>query len=196
MLALDQRLGVLCLGVFVGFLLGFGLTRSKPTLRAALTVVGAALGGAPVAFLTTVQYRWLYPIGLLTGLIWVRIANIRIAADTRSHTYNLHAHTRLAAWVDVALIILVSVAVIYAVIAPPGQVIEQHGELQLTGTGEYEVFYPQPFVSAPALTFPSGADKPQEFWVVEQRANGFKVAARGTVIVGTIIKWSAKGQPK
>jgi hypothetical protein len=64
---LSDRLGVLCLGSFVGFLLGLGLLRSTPSLRAALTVVGAALGGIPVAFLAGTGQKWLYPLGYLPG---------------------------------------------------------------------------------------------------------------------------------
>jgi len=61
----EERLGVIALGSFVGVLLAIGLLRSGPTLKTVLTVIGAALGGAPVLFLSGTAEKWLYPIALL-----------------------------------------------------------------------------------------------------------------------------------
>ena len=63
----EERLGVVALGSFVGVLLAVGLLRSGPTLKAVLTVIGAALGGAPVLFLSGTTEKWLYPIALLVA---------------------------------------------------------------------------------------------------------------------------------
>ena len=41
--------GVLFLGIFVGVVLGIGLVNSKGNLKAAITVIGAALGGGASA---------------------------------------------------------------------------------------------------------------------------------------------------
>ncbi|HVT59473.1 MAG TPA: hypothetical protein VHR45_13860 [Thermoanaerobaculia bacterium] len=48
--------------------LGFGLMRSGLTLKAVLTVMSAALGGAPVLFMSGTRAKWMFPLGLLTGL--------------------------------------------------------------------------------------------------------------------------------
>ena len=73
-----ERIGITALGLFVGFLLGLGLFSAKPTLKAALTVLGAALGGAPVAFLAHTELRWIYPVGLLIGFVCARVVQRRI----------------------------------------------------------------------------------------------------------------------
>lgn len=66
-----EYVGVLSLGLFVGVLLVFGLFSSGNTLSQALTVVGTALGGAPVVFLSGTNQKWLYPIGLIFGFFLV-----------------------------------------------------------------------------------------------------------------------------
>jgi len=62
--------GILALGLFVGGVLGWGLVNAKGSLKAGLTVLGAALGGGPVLFMAASgDARWSYPIGLILGLL-------------------------------------------------------------------------------------------------------------------------------
>jgi hypothetical protein len=79
----ELKVGVLVLGGFVGFLLGLGLFRSKNvTLKGVITIVGAALGGAPVLFMNGVgRDKWMYPIGLVIGLVWNRMFEARSASQ-------------------------------------------------------------------------------------------------------------------
>jgi hypothetical protein len=195
---LPDRLGVLCLGSFVGFLLGFGLMKSNPSLRAALTVVGAALGGAPVAFLAGTEQKWLYPVGLLTGLLWVRVAGARVSKVAAPQPEHQSARDGLLlAWLDIVVIVVITGAVLlYTVVLPPQPTLEQTGEIRVTHSGDYEVFYPQPYVSTPSLSFPFGGSNTDDFRVIEQRADGFKMSVGGAIISGSLITWKATGKPK
>ena len=72
--------GVLALGGFIGFILGFALLAvlKNVTVKAAIAVVGCALGTAPLAFMTDLgPERWMYPIGLVLGLLIVRMYRAR-----------------------------------------------------------------------------------------------------------------------
>jgi hypothetical protein len=101
-------LGVLFLGMFVGFILGMTLFSSNSlTLKIASSVVSAALAGAPVAFMSGLTFeRWMYPIGLVLGLAWVRMFSIRTQKASRS------SQTRLFAWLDMLAIIGATLVVI------------------------------------------------------------------------------------
>jgi hypothetical protein len=81
-------LGVLFLGGFVGFILGLALSFSKKlTYKAVAAVLGAALGGAPLAFMGNLAYeRWMYPVGLVLGLISIRLLTAR-----KDLLYAIHA---------------------------------------------------------------------------------------------------------
>ena len=59
----EQKFGVISFCIFVGFLLGLGLFRSKNlTLKGVITVVGAALGGGPMLFMKGIgPEKWMYP---------------------------------------------------------------------------------------------------------------------------------------
>lgn len=60
--------GILLLGIFVGSILGFGLA------KAAITVLGSALGGGPILFVNGVgAEKWTYPVGLVLGLLVIRL---------------------------------------------------------------------------------------------------------------------------
>ena len=70
---MTELVGIISLGVFVGLLLGLGLAHSKPTAQVVLTLLGAALGGAPIAFMSSAARKWFYPVGLLVGLLSARL---------------------------------------------------------------------------------------------------------------------------
>lgn len=64
------ELGILALGLFIGGILGWGLVKANGSLKAGLTVLGAALGTGPVLFMGQVgNARWSYPLGLIFGLL-------------------------------------------------------------------------------------------------------------------------------
>jgi hypothetical protein len=111
------ELGVITLGVFVGWLLGVGLKNSSQTLKAVLTVLGAALGGGPILFMKGIgPEKWMYPIGLLLGLLWVRLSGARIEIVQKRSGRNKVAHAQgWFAWVDLILISAVTLgALVYA----------------------------------------------------------------------------------
>ena len=113
-------IGVLALGVFIGFLLGFALLQSKPSVKAAITVVGAALGGGPVLFMKEAgTAKWFYPIGLLVGLFTVRAGGARAAIGLKFANPNpknkIHGYF---AWLDLfAMALLIGAAFVYAAVA-------------------------------------------------------------------------------
>ena len=106
------KLGVLYLGLFVGVLLGFGLSKSGQTLKAVLTAIGAALGGGPVLFMKDIgTEKWIYPLGLVIGLIWPRIITARdqIAEASRRSSGEQRVHGWFA-WIDLIVIAGVTIA--------------------------------------------------------------------------------------
>jgi hypothetical protein len=109
--------GLLSLGLFVGFLLGFGLWKSGPTLKAVLTVLGAALGGAPVVFMRGTSDKWMYPIGLLIGLMFIRVIGARDAiARSASQPTKAGKIHGLFAWIDLLVIAIITIgAAVYAI---------------------------------------------------------------------------------
>jgi hypothetical protein len=100
-------LGVLFLGGFVGFILGgtLRLTNVIP-VKVAVSILGAALGGVPVAFMSGLTYqKWMYPIGLVFGLLWIRVVYARYEKQGRSRVLIL-------AWIDVIAIISATLVVV------------------------------------------------------------------------------------
>lgn len=99
--------GILFLGIFVGAILGYGLVRTGGNLKAALTVLGAALGSGPILFISEVQdARWTYPVGLVLGMLLLRVVQARAEiADARKKKTH-----KVFAWIDIAIIIAVTLA--------------------------------------------------------------------------------------
>lgn len=111
----EQKFGILALGGFVGWLLGLALSHSKATLKAVITALGAALGGAPVAFMRGVSDKWMYPVGLIVGLLWIRLGSARSEIVESSGSSRKVKRKRLFAWLDVIVILVVTVlCTIYA----------------------------------------------------------------------------------
>jgi predicted acylesterase/phospholipase RssA len=70
-------------------------------------------------------------------------------------------------------------------------VLVQTGEMTgVNGTGEYEVFYPQPYASPPELTW---NHEPNGFKITEQRSNGFIIYIHSYMPLSKPPKWTAKG---
>lgn len=117
----EPKLGVLALGGFVGWLLGFGLANSRRGLRAAITVLGAALGGGPVLFMADAgDAKWWYPVGLLLGLLATRAMEARVAIARK---YGRPSKEEVVhgwfAWLDLLVIFgSISAALIYVLISP------------------------------------------------------------------------------
>lgn len=72
-------LGVFFLGGFVGFLLSLAINFSlNVNLKVISALIGAALGGAPVLFMQGLGFeKWMYPIGLVIGFLWIRVVRAR-----------------------------------------------------------------------------------------------------------------------
>jgi hypothetical protein len=99
----------------------------------------------------------------------------------------------LFAWADLVLVPAVSALVLwYAVILPEVPLLAQSGSVEVGETGQYEVFYPHRYVSAPHLIVRSKGYA--DFEIVEQRADGFRVRVRGTSS-GSALEWQTGGQP-
>jgi hypothetical protein len=103
-------LGVLATGIFVGVVLSQLLFNLKPNVKSALTLLGAALGGVPIAFLGDASSTWAYPVGLLIGLFYIRIYSARSALVNPSDSM-----TSFFAWID--LIVIAAVALLAFVYA-------------------------------------------------------------------------------
>lgn len=103
----ESALGSLSLGTFVGFVLGYGLILGrKPQIRGAVTIVGCALGGAPLYLLRASNDLWMYPVGLLLGLLVMRVMSARqhLSATPVRRSSASSNIGRLFAWLDIALI--------------------------------------------------------------------------------------------
>jgi hypothetical protein len=112
-------LGPLSLGVFVGFILGFGLIKTNPNVKAALGVVGSALGGGPIFFIEGLGLaRWWYPIGLLLGIAWLRVPNaIKVLAEHRSNPSKARSVHAKWACLEIAGILAVSFGLVVCAIS-------------------------------------------------------------------------------
>src|SRR5205823_4074833 len=116
----------------------------QPTLRAVLTVLGAALGGVPVAFIAASEHRWLYPVGLLMGFLWVRAVSIWKTIAEPAHSPERPRRTSPTVIFELTFVFsLTCLAAIYVFITPQSRFSEQAGEIRTTGSGIYEVFYAQ-----------------------------------------------------
>jgi fermentation-respiration switch protein FrsA (DUF1100 family) len=93
----------------VGGVLGFGLAKSGGNLKTAITVVGAALGGAPVLFIEGVgQAKWAYPVGLVLGLLILRLQSIRLILESG----RTGSSRKRSAWIEIVVIVGFSIAII------------------------------------------------------------------------------------
>ena len=100
-------LGVLFLGGFVGLIVGFVIkSTDKVGLKIAASVISAALAGTPVAFMKGLTFeRWMYPIGLVLGLAWIRIISMRgnLNPNSKAHFFD---------WVDMIAIVGSTIVII------------------------------------------------------------------------------------
>jgi polyferredoxin len=118
-------LSILALGWFVGFLIERGLQNSGPTMRAAITALGAALGSGPVLFLSGLPeghefVRWIYPIGLVLGVAWPRVSRARHEiTEAKRRPSKSQKLSRRFAWLDTIVIVAATLAaMIYAALKP------------------------------------------------------------------------------
>ena len=186
-------MGVFGLGLFVGYLIAIGLKQSKPTLRAVLTVLGASLGGVPVAFLAGAGSKWIYPIGLLAGLLFFRITFLWASISSKKSRAASESTTgRSGALFEVGGIgALVFIMVTVALLLPDKSVVTERGQLTASyDVSRYSIYYPTPFEGSPQLVI-SGAD----YELSEQRADGF-VLRLISYSVGNPITWQASGVQK
>jgi hypothetical protein len=111
-------LATLCVGFYVGIALNFGGAFVKPSLIAAVTIIGAALGGVPIAFLGSASAQWGYPVGLLVGLgVGLIPLSRNMIADRRKHKGKPEDRVLgVFAWFDLVGVVLAAVlAVVCAV---------------------------------------------------------------------------------
>jgi phosphotransferase system glucose/maltose/N-acetylglucosamine-specific IIC component len=76
-----EALGILALGVFLGYMAWYFATRVTDSwMDSFAAVAGVLFGGVVLAFLggTSSDSRWWYPIGLVIG--WVIYVVLRVAA--------------------------------------------------------------------------------------------------------------------
>ena len=99
-------LGVFFLGCFFGFLTSLAVDfASNVKLKVISAFIGAALAGALVLFMRGLTLeKWMYPIGLVIGFLWVRIVRAR---DSES------PYSAKLAWVDTILIFIFTVVVFF-----------------------------------------------------------------------------------
>ena len=110
-------LGVFFLGGFVGFLVTLAIDFSTTVnLKVLSALIGAALGGAPILFMSGLSFeKWMYPIGLVTGMLWVRV--FRAAAEKRRGRKSKPFYL----WIDIlAIIAFTCVVVLCATFASGG----------------------------------------------------------------------------
>lgn len=105
-------LGVLFLGGFVGLLLGLTIRFAQnPTLKFVIGIIGAALGGAPVLFMGGLEHqKWTYPVGLVVGLLWIRVLNARTIVATRPKKSERPAW--YLAWADTLAVLTVTTIIV------------------------------------------------------------------------------------
>jgi hypothetical protein len=78
---MNVLVGVFFFGGFIGVVLGSVWRKtSKPTIKFAIALIGAAITGAPFAFLQGLGAEiWMYPVGIVAGLFWSRLGDVRNA---------------------------------------------------------------------------------------------------------------------
>jgi hypothetical protein len=103
-------LGVLFLGGFVGYILALVLQQSKNfNLRILLSVIGGALGGAPILFMGGLGYqKWMYPIGLVLGTVWTRMISARNAVQEQTGK----GIGSVLAWIDMFIIAAITLIIV------------------------------------------------------------------------------------
>ncbi len=191
-----ERVGVYCLGLFVGYLLALGLAHSKPTLRLVLTVLGAALGGVPIAFLAQAGSKWVYPIGLLFGFLFFRLitAHAYLFTQSKGSADEIPVPNRRMR-VELALIsvFLVSLTAL-ALLLPTHLTVTESGEFKLgDNVGNLRIQYSRPFQSVPRLSIkPNGY---VTYRIEDERPDGFVFVPQSYSGVSSI-SWEAKGEER
>lgn len=188
-----ERVGVCCLGLFVGYLLALGLAHSKPTLRLVLTVLGAALGGVPIAFLAQSGSKWAYPIGLLIGFLIFRVRHAHaylFASPAQSASGALLPDQR--ARVELFLIASFIISLTALALLLPAQLTRtESGEFKLgENVGRQSVRYSSPFQNAPRLIIKRSDYA--TYRIEDETAEGFVFVPQGFVS-GSVISWEATG---
>jgi len=180
---MTERMGVLLLGVFVSYLLALGLTHSKPTLKAMVGVIGAALGGAPVVFLAGALAKWLYPAGLVLGLLLPRAVSL-LRNDSSSSRRS---------WPEILAIAAVTASIVSLTVLPslprPPHVDTQTDFLNpISGVTQYVEYYPLPFARPPHLAIEGVGPA---YALTEQRSDRFVIEIRS--FGAGRITWTANG---
>lgn len=187
-----ERLGIAALGLFVGLLLARGLARSEPTLRNVLTVLGAALGGAPLAFVKGAGAKWIYPVGLIAGYL---IANVHFGGVDRA-TAGIEQEPSLRLFqfgIDVRRFVVgfvVAGLVAFAVWVPNNTTIRQKGSFRMGAdiSSPIHVYYPTRFDGTPYLSIAG----PSEYELISQSPDGFVIKLEG-YSEGETCQWEAVG---
>lgn len=106
-------LGVLCLGGFVGYLVGYTWVKDKkPTPKTVGATIAAALSGAPLAFLDGIgDERWFYPVGLVVGFIWSWLSQALAILSSKTSETNPNARTVSA--LSVAVMSVVTIWIVW-----------------------------------------------------------------------------------
>jgi len=191
-----ERVGVYCLGLFVGYLLALGLAHSKPTLRLVLTVLGAAVGGVPIAFLAQAGSKWVYPIGLLFGFLFFRLISAHAYLFTESkggseETPLRNRRTRVElALISGSLVFLTALALLL----PSHLTVTESGEIKLgENVGKLRIQYSRPFQNVPRLSIkPDGY---ATYRIEDERPDGFVFVPQGYT-VGSSVSWKATGEER
>ena len=106
--------GILCLGILVGLIAALALFRARSVgLKIASGVLGLMLTGAPISFLPSGAWlRFVYPIGLLLGVLALRLIRSRLEFATDRET-----RRRFALIDTVAIVVIMIVAFVLVVMA-------------------------------------------------------------------------------
>ena len=105
--------GIFCLGLIVGLIAGLVLFKAKSVgLKFAAGVVSLMLSGLPIAFLPGGSWlRFVYPIGLLMGVLSLRLINSRVDLPPDPGT------RRTMAIIDSIAIVVIMITALALVIA-------------------------------------------------------------------------------
>jgi len=195
-----ERVGVLCLGALVGYLLAVGLANTRPTVRVVVTILGAALGGVPVAFLAQSLFKWVYPLGLVAGFLMRPLVEVTSQSASREHG-SAAAPSRSS---GARILLIASALVVIAALAlalPDPSLVTERGEIVLTtGMAPKTVHYSRPFERAPALELEqyTGGRDPASYHVEAQDVDGFVFVLDNLSPFnsGDIrVSWTAQGRP-